>query len=98
MRRLHALRESRPDLGLPRADDAARGDVAPPEALRIESGGARESVQGPRGAAPRMRLHWEAWPASPKQAGAGSSSDGSILGTGKYEDLDPGWLESFAEW
>lgn len=33
-----------------------------------------------------------------KQASAGSSSDGSILGTDKYEDLDPGWLESFAEW
>jgi len=37
---------SDPDLGLPRPDDAARRDVAAPEALRIESGGAREGGQG----------------------------------------------------
>lgn len=28
----------------------------------------------------------------------GIQPDGSILGTGKYEQLDPGWLEGTAEW
>jgi len=33
-----------------------------------------------------------------RQAETRVSPDGSILGTGKYEELDPGWLECFAEW